>query len=118
MPYQTNKQCNKPGCYAIVSGIERYCLTHKRTVTYKRIYKDYERLYASARWKKKTIVHLSEHPLCVDCLQEQGRAVEAREVDHIIPISKGGAELDDDNLQSLCKRHHGIKTYNENKNKI
>lgn len=30
--------------------------------------------------------------------------------DHIIPISEGGAELDKQNFQSLCDRHHNKKS--------
>lgn len=31
-------------------------------------------------------------------------------VDHILPLSEGGAKLDEDNLQPLCNRHHnGLK---------
>ena len=31
-------------------------------------------------------------------------------VDHIVPINKGGAPLDMDNLQSLCSHCHAAKT--------
>jgi 5-methylcytosine-specific restriction endonuclease McrA len=34
-------------------------------------------------------------------------------VDHIIPIEAGGAKLDPDNLQTVCKRCHTHKTFNE-----
>ena len=42
-----------------------------------------------------------QHPLCVLCF-EKGRAVIARELDHIVPISEGGAEHDPNNWRSLC----------------
>lgn len=36
-------------------------------------------------------------------------------VDHIVPIKKGGAELDESNLQPLCHSCHNKKTYYENR---
>ena len=41
-------------------------------------------------------------------LNDIAKAVE--EVDHIIEIEDGGEMWDIENLQSLCKRHHIIKT--------
>lgn len=50
-----------------------------------------------------------EHnPLCAECLKE-GRATLATELDHIIPLFKGGKDTDD-NRQGLCTEHHRIKT--------
>ena len=34
----------------------------------------------------------------------------ALEVDHIIPLHKGGAMFDPANCQTLCKAHHRAKT--------
>ena len=31
-------------------------------------------------------------------------------VDHIIPLRKGGHRIHDDNLMSLCRDHHKVKT--------
>ena len=39
----------------------------------------------------------------------------ALEVDHITRIEDGGAMYDPANLQSLCKRHHRLKTLRENR---
>ena len=39
------------------------------------------------------------------------------EVDHIIEIEDGGEIWDIGNLQSLCKRHHIIKTNLEKQNR-
>ncbi|MBK8742690.1 MAG: HNH endonuclease [Betaproteobacteria bacterium] len=33
--------------------------------------------------------------------------------DHIVPLSRGGARLDPDNVQALCGRHHAVKTRRE-----
>lgn len=51
---------------------------------------------------------LSTHPLCARCLLS-GRLSAAAEVDHIVPLFKGGADTDD-NTQSLCTACHRIKT--------
>lgn len=44
------------------------------------------------------------HPSCTE---------PATEVDHIMPISAGGARLDPANLRPLCKRHHSQRTARE-----
>lgn len=54
-----------------------------------------------ARW-------LRNHPLCVDC-QDEGRVTAGQEVDHIVPLWKGGAD-DESNLATRCILHHNVKT--------
>ena len=54
-----------------------------------------------ARW-------LAAHPLCVHC-ESQGLVTVAVVPDHIVPLWAGGAD-DENNLQSLCREHHNIKT--------
>ena len=51
---------------------------------------------------------LSEYPLCKKC-KEKGKTRPAVEVDHIIPLFKGGAD-DWCNLQGLCLTCHQQKT--------
>jgi 5-methylcytosine-specific restriction enzyme A len=51
---------------------------------------------------------LSDEPLCRSCTGK-GRVTAATEIDHIIPLSKGGT-YDDDNLQPLCTECHKVKT--------
>jgi 5-methylcytosine-specific restriction protein A len=53
------------------------------------------------------------NPLCVTC-QGEGRVEAATVVDHIIP-HRGDQKLfwGRSNWQSLCKRHHDIKTASE-----
>ena len=38
----------------------------------------------------------------------------AHHVDHIVPLHRGGAEYDPDNLQTLCRTCHAEKTRSEN----
>ena len=60
--------------------------------------------YANARWRKLRLMVLREHPLCASC------EAPAVEVDHIVPLSKGGTMYDQANLQGLCKRCHAAKS--------
>lgn len=49
-----------------------------------------------------------KRPLCVRC-EQQGFVVKATELDHIIPLYKGGKD-DDSNRQGLCSDCHKDKT--------
>jgi 5-methylcytosine-specific restriction protein A len=60
-------------------------------------------VYNSKRWQLLRRSVLYNQPLC-EC------GAIATDVDHIIPIDKGGAEYKRDNLQPLCQRCHGQKT--------
>jgi 5-methylcytosine-specific restriction protein A len=62
------------------------------------------------RWQKASKRFLREHPLCVACAAE-GRDESATLVDHVKP-HRGDYELfwNEKNWQSLCERHHNLKT--------
>ncbi len=64
-------------------------------------------------WQRARLAHLAEHPLCVMC-EAEGEVEPAVDVDHKIP-HRGNERLrmDPRNWQSLCKRHHGIKSAGE-----
>jgi len=69
----------------------------------------------SRLWRSKLRPNqLRNFPYCQIC-HEKGRLSEAEEVDHIVPIAEGGEPYDPNNLQSLCKRCHVIKTSEENR---
>ena len=75
---------------------------------------------ASARgydgaWKRLRASHVEAHPLCEDCLLEGVVNPEQIEVDHVTPFHgiDDPLRLDPNNLRSLCKRHHQIKTQRE-----
>ncbi len=71
--------------------------------------------YASRLWRATSAAFLAEHPLCQRCLEQKpARYTPSRETDHRVPMSRGGAPLDWQNLQALCKSCHSAKTRREN----
>ena len=64
-----------------------------------------------SRWRKIRKMKLSMNPLCEHC-QKRGIIESAKEIDHIVPLRKGGTHQFD-NLQSLCKSWHSRKTASE-----
>ena len=73
----------------------------------------YANLYSHRAWRKLRLEHLYYEPACRICA-ERGYDEPAAIVDHIVP-HRGDPKLmwDTDNLQSLCKRCHDIKTWSE-----
>lgn len=61
--------------------------------------------YYSYEWKKARSEYLKDHPMCERC--HKSKAVL---VDHIKPVSQGGARLAASNLQALCAACHNRKT--------
>ena len=51
---------------------------------------------------------LAGNPLCASC-EAKGRVTAATEVDHIVPLSKGGSN-DKSNLRPMCGDCHAAKT--------
>ena len=54
---------------------------------------------------------MMESPLCTHC-QAKGLVKLGEELDHIVPVSKGGSN-DPSNLQMLCKECHAVKTISD-----
>lgn len=63
------------------------------------------------KWVNRRKDWLMSHPLCCDC-QAEGLIRQADEVDHDVPLWKGGAD-DESNFKSRCKEHHAAKTARE-----
>lgn len=53
-------------------------------------------------------MHRDRNPWCVECLK-RGDYVPWVELDHVIALTNGGTDTDD-NLQGLCAPHHATKT--------
>ena len=68
--------------------------------------------YHSVAWRALRGKYIKENPLCAEC-KRLGVITPGTVIDHIVPIRKGGAALDERNLQTLCTRHHAIKTGKE-----
>lgn len=71
--------------------------------------------YHTTAWRKLRKWFIQQHPFCVEC-KRKGRTTPAQVVDHITPISQGGAKLDQDNLQPMCHRCHNAKSAREKNN--
>jgi len=65
-----------------------------------------DRPHNDRRWRRLQRAKLSREPICECC-----RVAVATCVDHVTPISKGGAMWAWDNLQSLCQSCHSKKTF-------
>lgn len=103
------KFCRKQGCQNLTDS--GYCEQH---TSEQHNYDKYrgsatERGY-DAKWRKARLRFLKQRPLCKHC-QDEGQLTAATVVDHVIP-HKGNKGLfwSEHNWQSLCKRHHDIKT--------
>lgn len=110
MPMKPLRPCSKPGCGRLCSGA--YCEAHRPK--HQRGESDaWHHLYQLPQWKRGRLEHLAANPWCVECARE-GLRVRATVVDHKQP-HRGSIALflDRSNWQSMCKKHHDIKTLEE-----
>lgn len=117
MPEAPPSICSYPGCGELVySG--SHCSPHKKQKTRRNNENRSctDRLYGSGRWKKLRAFKLKHDPLCESC-KRAGRVTQAKLVDHIQPVRDGGSMWDLDNLQSLCRECHDIKTVDDIRNR-
>jgi 5-methylcytosine-specific restriction endonuclease McrA len=68
-----------------------------------------QEFYNSTGWRKTRAYYLAQYPLCEVSLAE-GRTVPGEVIDHIIPISVGGAKMDARNFMTLSKQVHDKKS--------
>lgn len=64
---------------------------------------------SSARWKKFRKMFIRKYPFCF-IHEDEGLISKNGHVDHVIPRSQGGAELDERNCIYLCGSVHATKT--------
>jgi 5-methylcytosine-specific restriction protein A len=103
---QALRVCSFPGCAELV--VRGMCTRHQRAAEDRRG-SSTERGY-DRDWRKIRGAFLANHPFCADPFGDhQGVRVRARHVDHVVPLSEGGAH-DTRNLQPLCHQCHSRKT--------
>ncbi|MBX3014842.1 MAG: HNH endonuclease [Caldilineaceae bacterium] len=111
------RPCKQPGCRALVEGHGRYCADHERGATRERNRQIDDARPSAARrgydgrWRRVRRIKLAMNPICEEC-QANGIITSANEVDHILPLARGGTHHPD-NLRSLCKSCHSRKTMTE-----
>lgn len=119
MPRRAKSPCRHQGCPDLLDH-PGFCEKHRREafrIQKKIVSKDYKernRFYQRTAWKNVRTLQLQLEPLCRKC-RAAGKLIAASIVDHITAIADGGAELDLDNLQSLCASCHNTKTRSESK---
>lgn len=109
MPSKPTKICAKAGCFNTTDF--KFCDSCKNSGSVSIYQKPREKnaFYDTARWRKASEYFRQKNPWCVDC-QKAGIDTLAEHVDHIIPITQGGEQLAESNLQSLCIPCHSRKT--------
>lgn len=67
----------------------------------------------SRRYRNKRADYMQRHPYCEECLKDSGRKSFSVQLDHIIPLFKGGDLWDESNWQALCEPCHDKKSQEE-----
>lgn len=113
MPSLPPKRCSARNCREFVTVGQRFCEAHARTQWREESrFGDRDMFYVSTAWVKVREFILRREPLCRSCAYA-GRIIPATVVDHITPRRKGGAALDEENLQPLCISCHNSKSARE-----
>jgi 5-methylcytosine-specific restriction enzyme A len=107
MPYLAARPCPTPGCKKLIRGKEKRCADHLRFNNANR--PETDKQYNTARWQKMRDRKLKSNPLCERC-ESLNKITIAVLVDHITPVRDQGEMFDENNLQSLCRDCHDIKT--------
>ena len=119
MPKSARRACTQSGCPAFSCDqdgcIKRKQGFHKpKTIdTSGRGSLSRDKAYNTARWAKVRHNQMTKSPLCQRCLSF-GLTTLATDSDHVLP-HRGDPKLmwDANNLQSLCRSCHSVKTREE-----
>ena len=124
IPTRAQRICKYPGCNKVIPyGGSAYCEAHKEAYfnnkaklskSYDVVRPERHKFYHTARWRRTREAYIKNNPLCVMCLAEV-RLTQGVIVDHIVEIQDGGDLTSPDNLQTLCRYHHNLKTSQEKK---
>lgn len=112
MPRKPKRPCSYPGCPELTNG--RFCPAHEKQEAQR--YEKYQRDPVTRKrygrtWKRIRDRYIAAHPLCEEC-RKTGKLIPAEEVHHIVPLSAGGTN-DENNLMSLCTSCHSEITARE-----
>ena len=107
MPTAPPSPCTYPGCHRLCRT--RRCAEHTRA--YNRQRGSSSKHGYGRAWQKIRAAQLQREPWCRECRRKE-YTEPATQVDHIVPKANGGTD-DEENLQSLCARHHSRKTAKE-----
>lgn len=121
MPMAPRRVCAQPGCHALVTAGR--CLAHirqQRHVAETQRGTAQQRGYTAA-WARYSKQWRATHPLCGQrqdgrlyaqhsrCVQQGRLTATDLVVDHIVPMSQGGAQWDAANHQTLCRACNSAK---------
>jgi 5-methylcytosine-specific restriction protein A len=106
MPPRPARQCGYPGCRVLTNDGTARCAKHPRQAWAKP--EDAPTRLRGRDNQKRRVRLLNLHPLCVTC-EAAGRTTAATVIDHVVPLSQGGADTDY-NLQQLCAACHDAKS--------
>ena len=75
-----------------------------------------DKRYNQSAWKGSNGVRQAalkrDGYLCQEC-KRNGNVTPGNVADHIEPVTRGGSFYDLDNIQTLCTKHHQIKSQSE-----
>jgi 5-methylcytosine-specific restriction protein A len=94
--------CPEPGCVILVPSGTRYCPDHTRQRRPKDNRPNFRERGYTSEWDKLRKAYIAKYPNCVVCGKKGSH------VDHIISRPQGTD--DESNLQTLCWKHHSMKT--------
>ena len=117
------RPCRHPGCCVLVS--DGYCDAHRqRSDRRSAEAQSWRWMYQTDEWRLDLRpTQLMREPFCRECARlypsgDPRHRTPATVVDHIVPhCGDWDMFTDEGNLQSLCKRHHDIKTAQEQREK-
>jgi 5-methylcytosine-specific restriction protein A len=105
--------CLEAGCPNIATSRGR-CDEHRRELERERSRRRRAergpRIHGTKKWQTTRLRKLAKNPICEACDKEL-----AVEVDHIVPLNRGGDPYAFENLSSLCSPCHWAKTARENR---
>lgn len=109
MPTAAPKPCGHPGCGKLVRDGSSRCEAHKRPEWNKK--PDAPKRMTGRKLQAARADLFRRNPLCVMC-EAKGIVRLAAHRDHIVPLSEGGLDVED-NTQGLCAECHDGKSLAE-----